>query len=42
MHFSYDMMLNCWHHKPESRPSFEQLATQFKGILEALDIHVEV
>ncbi|XP_021946144.2 fibroblast growth factor receptor 2 [Folsomia candida] len=39
--FTYDMMLNCWHHKPESRPSFEQLATQFKGILEALDIHVE-
>lgn len=35
-------MLNCWHHEPRSRPTFEQLAFNFKMIVESLGVKVQV
>ncbi|XP_035702908.1 uncharacterized protein LOC118434171 isoform X2 [Folsomia candida] len=40
--FVYRTMQECWQHRPESRPSFEQLEAQFRTILTPLGINVQI
>ncbi len=35
----YDIMLTCWAHNPDARPTFEHLANFFEDYFVASEIH---
>ena len=37
---SYDVMLKCWQHSPDNRPSFEELSVILRQILEEQEVRI--
>ena len=37
---SYDVMLKCWRHSPDNRPSFEELSVILRQILEEQEVRI--
>ena len=38
--YSYDVMLKCWQHSPDNRPSFEELSAILRQILEEQEVRI--